>query len=35
MKLDEFTKDIYSLDEWEKAFEKARSGEALKVIIKP
>lgn len=32
--LDEFIKDIYSLDDWEVAFDKARSGEALKVIIK-
>lgn len=34
IKLNEFTKDIYPLEEWEKAFEKARSGDALKVIIK-
>ena len=33
--LEEFTRDIYSLDGWEEAFERARSGEALKVLIKP
>ncbi|KJS50577.1 zinc-binding dehydrogenase [Desulfosporosinus sp. BICA1-9] len=33
--LREFTSDIYSLESWEEAFDKAASGEALKVIIKP
>ena len=35
IRLAEFTRDIYHLDDWEAAFAKARSGEALKVIIKP
>lgn len=30
-----FTEDVYPLADWEKAFAKARSGESLKVIIKP
>lgn len=32
---EEFTKDIYSLNNWQEAFDRAKSGEALKVIIKP
>jgi L-iditol 2-dehydrogenase len=35
VRLDDFTRDIYPLDDWEAAFARARSGEALKVIIKP
>ena len=35
VKLKQFTEDIYALDKWEDAFNRARSGEALKVIIKP
>ncbi len=31
--LDDFTKDVYALEDWEKAFDKARSGNAMKVII--
>lgn len=33
--LKQFTEDIYTLDRWEEAFEKSRSGESLKVILKP
>ena len=29
-----FTKDIYKLEQWENAFERARSEDVLKVIIK-
>lgn len=35
VRLSEFTRDIYALNDWEAAFARARSGEALKVIIKP
>lgn len=35
VKLEKFTKDVYPLTDWEDAFARARSGEALKVIIKP
>ena len=35
VKLEKFTQDIYPLINWEDAFARARSGEALKVIIKP
>ena len=34
VKLEQYTKDIYPLAKWEEAFEKAKSGESLKVIIK-
>ena len=33
--LERFLQNIYDLDDWENAFACARSGEALKVIIKP
>jgi L-iditol 2-dehydrogenase len=33
VKLEQYTKDIYPLGKWEEAFQKARSGESLKVII--
>lgn len=35
VRLREFIQDIYPLDKWKEAFDMARSGEALKVIIKP
>lgn len=35
VKLKQFTEDIYSLDNWVEAFDRARSGEALKVVLKP
>lgn len=35
IELKEFTSDIYPLEKWENAFERASSGETLKVIIKP
>jgi len=34
VKLEQFTQDLYPLEEWEEAFQRARSGESLKVIIK-
>lgn len=35
VRLEQFTRDVYALDDWAAAFAKAGSGEALKVIIKP
>ena len=35
VELSAFTKDIYSLDDWEAAFKAAAGGKALKVIIQP
>ena len=35
VKLKEFTNKRYGLDQWEQAFEAARSGKYLKVIINP
>ena len=33
--LQEFTGDVYPLEQWEEAFRLARSGESLKVLIRP
>ncbi|MEI6101463.1 MAG: zinc-binding dehydrogenase, partial [Eubacteriales bacterium] len=35
IKLKQFTNSVFKLSEWEKAFETARSGQVLKVIICP
>ncbi len=35
IKLSQFCNSVFTLDEWEDAFKKARSGDALKVIIHP
>ncbi len=35
VRLAPFTKEVYPLADWEKAFALARTGERLKVILKP
>jgi len=34
IKLDRFTQDVFPLDQWEKAFDRAASGDALKVLFR-
>ena len=35
VKVNRFTENIYPLERWEEAFNMARGGDAMKVIIKP